>query len=216
MKKFFLGIRDSLSKKELPYFLSFTAFLVLLVVLDILSKYFAYVHLSSEGNVLGAIPGLFNFVLAFNNGAAWGMLSDQKWLLTLLSFAIGSGVLIFYLFRFSKLPKTVSLALALIVAGSYGNLIDRIGYWAGLGIYSRGVVDFLQFAFWTDFPVFNLADSYLTIGIAILLVYYLIQLIRSQMADKKKVLEIVDIDKIKDADEKKEKENTDGEQGNPQ
>lgn len=216
MKKFLAGIKEGFTRKQLPYFLGFTLLLVVLVVLDILTKYFAFVHLS-DGGVKDAIPGLFNFVLAFNNGAAWGILADQKWLLTLLSLIVGTGVLVFYLCRFAKLPKTVSLALALIVAGAYGNLIDRIGYWGELGIYKQGVVDFLQFAFWTSFPVFNLADSYLTIGIAVLLVYFLVQLIRTHvLAKERKETDIVDIEAIANETPKGDKEEKDGEQGNPQ
>ncbi len=196
MKKFLLGIRDSVSRKELPYFLAFTIGIVVLIILDVLTKYFAYWNLSSYGNVMDAVPGLFNFVLAFNNGAAWGIMADLKWLLTLLSLFVGTGIFVFYLCRFSKMPKVYALSLALIVAGAYGNLVDRIGYWAGLGIYQNGVIDFLQFAFWTSFPVFNLADSYLTIGVFLLLVAFIVSFLRGRMQRKDAAEAEIDVENL--------------------
>lgn len=170
--------RANLERKNIVCYFALIGVLLVLLVLDILSKYFAYQNLSaiSGHRVDGAIPGLFNFVLVFNDGAAWGSLSGMKWLLTTISLLAGTAVLVFYLLRFHRLKRTVSISLILIVAGAYGNLIDRIGFWAGLGIYKNGVVDFLQFAFLPSFPVFNLADSYLVVGIFLLVIYYLVTL----------------------------------------
>ena len=181
------GFRENLEREHIALFFALLGILLWLLIFDILSKYFAFQNLSAISGkaVMDAIPGLFNFVLVGNKGAAWGALRDQKWLLTMVSLLAGTGVLAFYLFRFARLKRVVSVSLILIVAGAYGNLIDRIGYWAQLGIYKDGVVDFLQFAFWESFPVFNLADSYLVVGIAILIVYYFVVLIREAIAKNK-------------------------------
>ena len=77
----------------------------------------------------------------------------------------------------ARAKKMLVVSLTLILAGGIGNMIDRIanGY----------VVDFIQFAFWQSFPVFNVADSYVTIGGIMLLVYYIF-IDKTLFADKKK------------------------------
>ena len=162
----------------------FAFLFALLFVLDIVTKYIAF-HNLNQFEAFTAIPYLFNFTLVFNKGAGWGMLADQKVFLCLTSAILGTAILVFLIYRFKKLKLPVIIALVLMVAGAYGNLIDRIGYAASLGIYKEGVIDFLQFAFWTSFPVFNLADSYLVIGIFILIIYAIVLFINEHL-DKKK------------------------------
>ncbi len=162
--------------------------IVLLLVLDIVTKNIAYNNLYGAG-VVTAIPYLFNFVLVFNNGAAWNILSGQEWLLCLISAVLGTAILVFLYWKFKKLSTTFVIALTLMVAGAYGNLIDRVGQALDLGIYSNGVIDFLQFAFWTSFPVFNLADCYLVIGIFILLIALIVKVVQDYKLEKKTTIE---------------------------
>lgn len=199
MKNFLLGIKDAIKKENRILYFSLLGVLLVLLALDIVTKYVAFVNLSAIPGkmVLDAVPGIFNFVLVGNKGAAWGMLEDQKWVLTLISFVIGSAVLLLYLCRFEKMPVFIRVLLVLIVAGAYGNLIDRIGYWAQLGIYKDGVVDFLQFAFFDSFPVFNLADSYLTVGLVLLLVYYAVVGVREGIEKREGKKDEVDVDALK-------------------
>lgn len=177
LNKFFQGI----SLKQ--YFL-LLGLSLLLFVLDIITKYIAATHLTYGNNPVTAIPYIFDFVLIFNNGAAWNFLADQKWLLCMISLVMGVALLCVYLFMFKKLPTFLKVSLSMMVAGSFGNLVDRIGYWAQLGIYKHGVIDFLHFSFWSSFPVFNLADSYLVVGIAILIVGYIVLSIKDTKVSK--------------------------------
>jgi signal peptidase II len=106
------------------------------------------------------IKGIFNLTLICNRGAAFGILKNQIFLLIFTSvFAI---ILIYFNLRGEKLKKPYIVSLSLILAGAIGNLIDRLffGY----------VIDFLDFRIW---PVFNLADSSITIG-AILLGWFVL------------------------------------------
>ncbi len=102
------------------------------------------------------IKGVFHLTLVYNRGAAFGMFKNQTFLFIVVSlFAL---IFIYFDLKNKKSEsKIYTVALSLIAAGALGNLIDRIflGY----------VVDFLDFRIW---PVFNLADSAITIG-AILL-----------------------------------------------
>ena len=103
------------------------------------------------------IKGIFYITLIHNRGAAFGILKNQVPLFIFTSiFAI---ILIYFELKNNRHKKSYSVYLSLILAGALGNLIDRLflGY----------VIDFLDFRIW---PVFNVADSAITIG-AILLAF---------------------------------------------
>ncbi len=135
---------------------------VVVIVLDQLSKaaissHFAY------GESLAVLP-FFNLVLAHNTGAAFSFLSEvggaQRWLFT--AIAVVASVWIVWLLRKHQAQKLFCFALAFILGGALGNLIDRIAY--------GYVVDFLDF-YWGGyhFAAFNLADSAITCGAALLI-----------------------------------------------
>ena len=125
----------------------------LVIVLDQLSKvYFngAYQY----GEVREVIPGLFNFVLVYNPGAAFSFLADaggwQKFFFTALAFAV-SGWLGWQMLRGGQ-SRMMNLAGALIIGGALGNVIDRL-------IHGH-VIDFIQVYYQHYYwPAFNLADS---------------------------------------------------------
>ncbi len=107
------------------------------------------------------IPGFFHITYAENTGMAWSLLSGQTGLLALIS-AVAIGVMLRYLLV-NKPDKLTSFALALMIGGAAGNLYDRLflGY----------VRDFLNFyIFGYDFPVFNIADAALCIGVFLLVI----------------------------------------------
>ena len=134
----------------------------LVVVLDQITKIWI-----SNNFVYGeslAVLSFFNLVLAHNAGAAFSFLSDaggwQRWFFT--AIAVIAAVWITWLLRKFQYDKFFCFALALILGGALGNLIDRIAY--------GYVVDFLDF-YWDTyhFPAFNLADSAITCGAVLLL-----------------------------------------------
>ena len=111
------------------------------------------------------VPGLLNWTLAFNTGAAFSFLADQqgwqRWLFALLATVV-SFVLARWLARTPRSDWRTALPLALIVGGALGNLIDRLR--------AGHVTDFIQ-VYYRDwaFPSFNVADSAISVG-AVLLV----------------------------------------------
>ncbi len=136
-----------------------------IIALDQLSKAWVVRHLSFHA-ARPVLPVL-DLTLAFNTGAAFSFLADQsgwqRWLLTALALAVAV-LIIGYLGRLeARRQGLLCAALALILGGALGNLIDRLrlGY----------VVDFIS-AHWHGhyFPAFNLADSSITIGAALLLI----------------------------------------------
>jgi len=132
------------------------------LVLDQTAKYAITQSLVRGEHI--AITPFFNLVLAFNQGAAFSFLSDaggwQRWFFS--GIAAGASVLIVYLLRKHAAEKLFCAALSFILGGALGNLWDRIT----LG----HVVDFLDFYFGGHhWPAFNLADSVIFIGAALLI-----------------------------------------------
>ncbi len=132
----------------------------LIVVLDQWTKAIITSHFR-HGESL-PVTDFFNLVLAHNQGAAFSFLNDaggwQRWLFSAL--AIGASAWIVFLLRRHPGQKLFCFALALIMGGALGNLIDRVAY--------GYVVDFLDFHWNTySFPSFNLADSAITCGAAL-------------------------------------------------
>jgi signal peptidase II len=139
--------------------------LVALVIgLDQLSKAWIVNHIA-YGGIRTLLPVL-DITLRYNRGAAWSMLDGasgwQRWLFSGLAVVVGVGLL-FWLRRLDgRRQKLLALSLALILAGALGNLIDRL--------LNGQVVDFIL-AHWNDaqFPAFNVADSAITVGAALML-----------------------------------------------
>ncbi len=113
---------------------------------------------------LPVIPFL-NLTLAYNEGAAFSFLADQsgwqRWFFVLLATAV-TGVLVVWLGRLQPADRLVALALALIIGGAMGNLIDRLLF--------GHVIDFID-AYYGDWhwPAFNLADSAIFLGVVLML-----------------------------------------------
>jgi signal peptidase II len=111
------------------------------------------------------VTGFFDLVLVFNRGAAFSFLSDADgWQRGFfIAVAVAASVLIVYLLRKHAAERWFALGLALILGGALGNLWDRVA----LG----HVVDFLLFHYrgW-HWPAFNVADSAISVGAAILIV----------------------------------------------
>lgn len=134
--------------------------LILLVVLDQLSKLWVVANLSG-GQAITVIDGFFYLVHRRNTGAAWSFLADADWGVTVLAIlsAIASLAILVILLRMEKF--TYQLSLTLMGGGAIGNLIDRIRL--------RSVTDFLDFHFGSYiFPTFNLADIFLVVGTILL------------------------------------------------
>ena len=137
---------------------SFIAIAVL-VGIDQLIKFWAKTNLIN-GNDIIVIENIFRFKYAENKGAAFGILSEQRWIfisVTIIVICIG-----FYLIIAKKLTnKFYSWSAILLIAGGLGNIIDRvfIGY----------VVDMFD-AYFMNFAIFNFADTCVTIGCILLVI----------------------------------------------
>lgn len=156
------------------------------VVLDQWTKHLAVLHLKGAASVR-LIDGVFHLTYVENRGAAFGILSNHQWVFWLFSI-VGILALIFYLGfdrslldekdetgKYPPIPFSVGLCISAIIGGGIGNMIDRVrlGY----------VVDFLDFTL-IDFAVFNVADSFVTVGSILLVVLLAVPLFKTKKQEK--------------------------------
>ena len=136
---------------------------LIIILLDQLTK-IAITKIFAYGEV-SMVTSFFNLVLVFNRGAAFSFLAAadgwQRWVFTLLG--IGAALLIVYLLKRHSNQRMFCGALALIMGGALGNVVDRL-------IHGH-VIDFLDFHIgaW-HWPAFNVADSAITIGAVLLVI----------------------------------------------
>lgn len=132
--------------------------IVLLIVLDQLVKW-AVVSNIKLGEVKGFIPSIMSLTYLQNTGAAFSILENQQWLFTIITLLVIGGA-IWYLIKNIKGSFWLISGLTLIIAGGLGNFIDRLRQGFVVDMFQ---VDFINFA------VFNVADTYLTFGVLIML-----------------------------------------------
>lgn len=147
-------------KKQIRIFI----YIIGLIIVDQLSKVWALSVLRGK-QAIAVIPNVFELSYLENRGAAFGILQDRQIFFVLITGA--AAVLLTFIYR--RIPQTkkyipLRISYVLIMAGAFGNLIDRVfrGY----------VVDFFYFKL-IDFPVFNVADIYVTVTMILLLILIL-------------------------------------------
>ncbi|MDY5727050.1 MAG: signal peptidase II [Erysipelotrichaceae bacterium] len=130
-------------------------FVILLVVLDQASKIYLTLVNKTSPIDLEVIRGFFRITYTCNDGAAFSILKGKRVFFIIMTIIVVF-LIAYYLLK-NKVYWVEKYSLLLIISGAVGNLIDRIMY--------GYVIDFLDFIiFGYDFPVFNIADSFITIG----------------------------------------------------
>ena len=130
-------------------------FVILLVVLDQASKIYLTLVNKTSPIDLEVIKGFFRITYTCNDGAAFSILKGKRVFFIIMTIVVVF-LIVYYLLK-NKVYWVEKYSLLLIISGAVGNLIDRIMY--------GYVIDFLDFIiFGYDFPVFNIADSFITIG----------------------------------------------------
>lgn len=138
------------------------AIILALIGLDQWLKYYIVSHFEL-GQAKPWIPGFMSLTYLRNYGAAFSILQNQRWLFAIMTVVIMAWA-IWYLIKHINGSRWLLTALVLLIAGGIGNFIDRLrlGY----------VVDMFQTDF-IDFAVFNVADTYLTVGVCLLFIIIL-------------------------------------------
>ncbi len=144
------------------------------IALDQLTKWLAVVHLKPVFD-LPLIKGVLHLTYTENRGAAFGILSDSRWVFMLFSsvMIIAMGIYLFYPKKQSGL--LFSIGAAMVVSGGIGNMIDRIA----LGY----VVDFINVEL-INFAIFNVADCFVCVGAGIMVLALILEIIKEAKEKK--------------------------------
>ena len=146
-----------------------TIMCVLFVILDFVTKKLAYLYMPKNERIT-VIPYLFDFQFLYNDGAAFGILDDNRWVFmsaTVLFLIVG----IIYFLSLKCNEKFLSYIVMLIISGGIGNMIDRVT--------TGEVIDFITFGFF-EFPSFNFADCCVVVGCALWILYLLIDMFKEK------------------------------------
>ena len=143
---------------------------IVVLIIDIISKLIIKTNLNLYESIM-VIPNFFNITYVMNDGAAFSILRGNQILLSIL----GIFVVIFlgYYINKDKLNNYKVIYYSMLIGGILGNILDRIIY--------NGVIDFLDFKiFGYDYPIFNLADSFIVISVILMI----IEIIRGKNGNK--------------------------------
>ncbi len=149
---------------------------LLIVALDQWTKWLVLKNMEL-GERISVIDPYLGWLSHRNRGAAWGMLEGQMWLFAVITVAVIIGIL-YYFHKHAKGQALFQLSLMILLGGAVGNFIDRM--------YRGEVVDFVDVLIPVinyDFPIFNVADAALTIGVVLMIIY----IIYDEKQQKKKV-----------------------------
>lgn len=155
---------DSVSISRKKFYTAIVLSMIILLIFDQLTKHLAVVYLKGNDGIT-LINGVLKLLYLENRGAAFGMLQGMQpvfWVLT-------AAFLVAAFWFFHKVPKTrryipLNVCIVFLVSGAIGNFIDRI--------VNKYVVDFIYFEI-IDFPIFNVADIYVSLSVAALLILIL-------------------------------------------
>ncbi|ASS93298.1 MULTISPECIES: signal peptidase II [Bacillaceae] len=139
---------------------------LLVIALDQLTKWMI-VKKMEYGESIEIIENLLYITSHRNRGAAWGILQGQMWFFYIITIAVIIG-LVYYIQKMAKESILLGVALALMLGGAIGNFIDRVA--------RQEVVDFVHtYIFSYSFPVFNVADAALSIGVGLLVIHMFLE-----------------------------------------
>lgn len=155
------------------------------VLIDQLSKLLVINNLMPIGNV-PLIKGVLEFTYVENDGAAFGMLSDNRYVFMIASVLI-IALLGFVIYNYHGQSKLFDVCLGLILGGGVGNMIDRIRFG-----YVVDFIDFCAFDFWTW--VFNIADSAVVVGCILAIVFVMFDKKAASIINEKSETDVENID----------------------
>ncbi|MFO8068660.1 MAG: signal peptidase II [Alkalibacterium sp.] len=136
---------------------------LVIIGIDQLTKYLTVANIPLH-ETREVIPSILSFTYHQNTGAAWSILEGQMIFFYIVTLIV-VGVIIYYLHSYGKNDKLFAFSLSLILGGAVGNFIDRLIH--------QFVVDMVRLEF-IDFPIFNVADAALTVGVGLMMLYLIL------------------------------------------
>lgn len=152
------------------------AIAIVVILLDQVTKWLVVKNMQLGEEIIIIEPYL-SFLSHRNRGAAWGMLEGQMWLFYIVTVVVAAGI-IYYFHKEAQGHRLFGISLMLLLGGAIGNFIDRL--------VSGEVVDFISVLIPVinyDFPIFNIADAALSIGVVTLIIH----IIMDEKKNKEKV-----------------------------
>ncbi len=170
-----MDIKKLFVKKRAFDYALFSAIIAVGIILDQLTKWLAVAYLEPIWpESVPIIDGVLQLTYAENTGAAFSMLSDAPWVFKSIS-AVAIVAMLIYLYGFKGGRRLQDIALAMIISGGIGNMIDRIAL--------NYVIDFIDFCL-IDFAIFNGADSFVCVGAGLLILSLILDM-KDEMAREK-------------------------------
>ncbi|EGQ1308753.1 lipoprotein signal peptidase [Staphylococcus pseudintermedius] len=147
------------------YYIGLSLFITLIILIgDQLTKFIIRTQMTL-GESFAVVPKILYITSHRNNGAAWGILSGKMTFFYIITIIVLIALIVFYI-KEAKNNMLMQIAISLLFSGALGNFIDRVS--------SGEVVDFIDTViFGYDFPIFNIADASLTIGVVLLIIVLL-------------------------------------------
>ncbi|MFC9726046.1 lipoprotein signal peptidase LspA [Bacillus cereus] len=136
------------------------------IAIDQISKWLIVKNMEL-GTSIPIIDNVLYITSHRNRGAAWGILENKMWFFYIIT-VVFVVFIVFYMKKYAKTDKLLGISLSLILGGAIGNFIDRV--------FRQEVVDFIHvYIFSYNYPVFNIADSALCIGVVLIIVQTLLE-----------------------------------------
>jgi len=136
------------------------------IAIDQISKWLIVKNMEL-GTSIPIIDNVLYITSHRNRGAAWGILENKMWFFYIITVVFVAFIVI-YMKKYAKTDKLLGISLGLILGGAIGNFIDRV--------FRQEVVDFIHvYIFSYNYPVFNIADSALCIGVVLIIIQTLLE-----------------------------------------
>ncbi|EEK93557.1 Lipoprotein signal peptidase [Bacillus cereus AH676] len=136
------------------------------IAIDQISKWLIVKNMEL-GTSIPIIDNVLYITSHRNRGAAWGILENKMWFFYIIT-VVFVVFIVFYMKKYAKTDRLLGISLGLILGGAIGNFIDRV--------FRQEVVDFIHvYIFSYNYPVFNIADSALCIGVVLIIIQTLLE-----------------------------------------
>lgn len=136
------------------------------IAIDQISKWLIVKNMEL-GTSIPIIDNVLYITSHRNRGAVWGILENKMWFFYIIT-VVFVVFIVFYMKKYAKTDKLLGISLGLILGGAIGNFIDRV--------FRQEVVDFIHvYIFSYNYPVFNIADSALCIGVVLIIIQTLLE-----------------------------------------
>ena len=135
---------------------------IIFIMVDFVSKYVVTRYINLNDSII-IIKNFLSLTYVRNTGVAFSILTDNKYLVMIISFMIISGI-VYYIYHNKPKSTLEKVGYSLILGGAIGNFLDRL--------FKGYVIDFIDVKIFSyDYPIFNLADTFIVIGVLLIGIY---------------------------------------------